>query len=140
MTEQVFYDIETLPDWQKNLVTGFRKGEMTIMMAGRQAGKSTLNSAVFKRLWDDIYKERPVTDLVLTEARLHGGRYYCVQPEGGSWPDMEAWCIETFGAPGEVWPNQDFVWPECPRWTQNNRKFWFRNERDRDWFIIKWRS
>ena len=110
------------------------------MMASRNAGKSTITNAAFRRLWEDIFAERPITDLVLTESRVHGSRYYCVRPEGGVWKDMEAWCIETFGEPGEIWPNQDFVWPEVPRWMQNNRKFWFRNEKDRDWFVIKWNS
>ena len=133
----------TLHPWQEKMLVdiesgGFKPGEMVIMMSGRQAGKSTFNSAAFKRLWDDIYKTRPVEDLVLTEQKLHGARYYCVEPVGGNWLDMEEWAITTFGPPGEVWPSQDFVWPEVPRWVGNNRKFWFRNERDRTMFIMRW--
>lgn len=115
------------------------KGRGLIQMTGRQAGKSVLNSAAFQRMWNDLYAERPVTDLILTETKLHGARYYCVQPEGGNWKDMEAWTKQTFGEPGDVWPSQDFAWPESPRWVQNNRKFWFRNEADRTMFVMKWR-
>ncbi len=136
---------DKLHPWQQKLIVdiesgGFKHGEVCVMMAGRQTGKSHFSAAAFKRLWEDIYKERPVTDLILTEGRVHGARYYCVEPEGGVWKDMETWCTETFGEPGEIWPSQDFVWPEIPRWMQNNRKFWFRSERDRDWFIIRWRA
>lgn len=107
------------------------------MSAGRQMGKSHLTQQVIDRLMRDL-NNQPISDLMLTEQTLHGARYYCVQPVGGSWLDMEAWTTSTFGPPGDVWPNQDFVWPEVPRWVQNNRKFWFRNAKDRDWFILKW--
>lgn len=135
---------DKLYPWQEKLLvdieSGWKKGEMTIMMSGRNTGKSVISSVAFKRLWDDMFKPQPITDLVLTEGKVHGARYYCVQPEGGVWTEMEAWCRESFGEPGEIWPSQDFVWPEVPRWMQNNRKFWFRSEKDRDWFIIRWRA
>lgn len=117
-----------------------KKGEVKILMAGRNVGKSQFSAQAFKRLWDDIYKERPVTDLILTETRVSGSRYYCVEPEGGNWANMSEWCKATFGEPGDMWNAHDWVWPEHARWMENNRKFWFRNERDRDWFIIKWRA
>lgn len=119
---------------------GFRPGELVVMMAGRQVGKSMFSSAVFQRMWDDIHKPRPVEDLVLNEQPVHGARYYTVEPVGGSWAEMEEWCKTTFGEPGDMWESNDWCWPESARWLQNNRKFWFRTERDRDWFILKWRS
>lgn len=132
-----------LQPWQKKILLdiesgGFKPGEMTIMMSGRRTGKSVLTSQMFKRMMDDIMNQ-PVRDLILTETKLHGARYYCVQPEGGNWIEMESWVMKTFGEPGEIWPNQDFAWPECPRWVMNNRKFWFRNEADRTMFVMKWR-
>lgn len=129
-----------LHDWQKDLLKqleGKKPGEITIMMAGRQTGKSLFN-AMWKRMYDDIYN-RPVTDLILSEGRVHGAKYHCVQPEGGNWAAMEAWCKDTFGEPGEIWPKDDFAWPDSARWLQNNRKFWFRNEADRTLFVMKWR-
>lgn len=127
--------------WQMDMLKklqGVKPGEMTIMMSGRQQGKSMFSSQAFKRLMDDMMN-RPIENLVLTERKLHGARYYCVEPVGGFWPDMEAWAIEAFGSPGEIWPKDDFAWPESPRWVQNNRMFWFRNEADRTMFVLKWR-
>lgn len=115
-----------------------KKGEFTIMMSRRGSGKSIINSVAFKRLWDDLHR-RPIEDLILTEQPVHGARYYCVQPQGGTWSDMEEWCKQTFGDPGDMWESNDWVWPETARWMQNNRKFWFRNERDRTLFILRWR-
>lgn len=90
-----------------------------------------------KRLMDDLMN-RPLEDLLLTERPVHGARYYCVEPIGGNWKDMEEWCHSTYGPVGDIWETSDFVWPEAARWLCNNRKFWFRNEADRTMFIMKW--
>lgn len=128
--------------WQKDFLKtleGYKPGEMTIFMSGRRSGKSVMSSVqAWKRMMDDIYN-RPVEELILTEGRIHGSRYHCVEPKGGSWLEMEKWCRATFGEPGEVWPKDDFNWPDTMRWAMNNRKFWFRNESDRTLFVMKWR-
>jgi len=77
-------------------------------------------------------------DLELSEGRIHGAKYYIVRPWGSvTWLTMEAWAIETFG------PAIDSIWAASPgliygRWYMNNSKFWFRNEEDRTWFILRW--
>lgn len=126
--------------WQLDLIDKMQKykGRGCLQITGRQVGKSAFTAQVWKKMMDDIYN-RPVENLILTENRIGGARYYCVQPVGGNWIDMEAWVTAKFGQPGEIWPNHDFVWPEMPRWVQNNRKFWFRNEADRTMFVLKWR-
>lgn len=151
-SKTVVYDIETecmsapaLHDWQKNLFTvaaGFKPGEMAVMTAGRGTGKSVLASTQFQTMWNSIFnpKPEPISDLILEENRASGARYYTVEPVGGTWAEMEAWCRTAFGEPGDLWATQDFVWPEAARWMQNNRKFWFRSIKDRDWFIMRWRS
>ena len=151
-SKTVVYDIETecvsapaLYEWQKGLFTtavGFKPGEMAIMTAGNGTGKSVLASTQFQTMWNSIFnpKPEPISDLILEESRASGARYYTVEPVGGTWADMEAWCRTAFGEPGDLWATQDFVWPEAARWMQNNRKFWFRSIKDRDWFIMRWRS
>ena len=119
------------------------KGRGVIQITGRQTGKSVLNSMfsgqALQRLIDDVLN-RPVEDLLLSEGTVYGSRYYTVEPIGGSWLEMETWCYDTFGDPGDkIWDSGPAPLP-AKRWYMNNRKFWFRNEKDRDWFIIKWRS
>jgi hypothetical protein len=96
-----------------------------------------LTDQALTRLMADI-NANPISDLQLSEGRVYGSRYYCVEPIGGSWPEMELWCYETFGDTGAIWgestPNP------AQRWYGNNRKFWFKELKDRDWFIIKWNS
>ena len=93
---------------------------------------------IIKRLEEDLLS-RPIEDLVMSEGRIHGSRYYCVEPVGGNWKTIETWARSTYGEPGDMWPKDDFNWPDNMRWAMNNRKFWFRNEADRTMFIMKWR-
>jgi hypothetical protein len=93
--------------------------------------------AAYKRLFDDIY-QRPVEDLILSEGTVYGARYYCVHPVGGSWMEMEVWCLDTFGDPGSKMWGEDKAPEPALRWYMNNRKFWFRTEKDRNWFIVRW--
>ena len=82
----------------------------------------------------------PVTDLVLSEGRVYGARYYTVQPVGGNWLDMETWCHEIFGTTSSIWEETKNLTPKpLQRWYMNNSKFWFREEADREWFVMRWR-
>ena len=118
---------------------GIKQGQLTLTMSGRRAGKSQLSSVAFQRLWDELH-HRPVEDLVLSEGTVYGARYYCVEPVGGSWHDMEAWSVETFGSAGDkIWDSGPAPLP-AKRWYMKNRKFWFRTEKDRNWFVLRWRS
>ena len=126
-----------LEPWQQRALKQF-KGRGTVQITGRNAGKSHWTNVAIKRLMDDL-NSRPIEDLVLSEGRVYGARYYCVEPIGGHWLDMETWCLDTFGSPGDSIWGSDIPQPAC-RWYANNRKFWFRDEKDRDWFIIRWNS
>lgn len=82
--------------------------------------------------------------LELDEGRVFGARYWVVHPIaswdldgdwGGvdAWHRMVEWTVETFGPTPE-----DGVWVSGQRWYVNNARFYFRNEQDRDWFILRW--
>ena len=131
--------------WQKRLLMdiesgGFNAGELTIMMAGRQTGKSHFNAQALKRLMEDMLVN-PLEELTLSEGTVYGSRYYCVQPIGGNWWEMEKWCKATMGDAGKsIWGHDPKKAPlPNERWYMNNRKFWFREEKDRTMFIMKWR-
>lgn len=119
---------------------GFKYGEMMTMTAGRNTGKSMMSQ--YAAMFNDIFKPQPLTDLKLDEGRVYGARYFTIEPVGGSWRDMEAWCTETFGAHGgAIWGHDPKKPPfPCKRWYMNNSKFWFREVKDRDWFLLRWRS
>ncbi len=125
--------------WQIDLLDKMTryKGRGFVMTTGRQMGKSVLSSRAFQRLWDDIHN-RPIEDLKLSEGKVYGSRYYCIEPVGGSWLRMETWCIDTFGSSGSAWDKDKAPQPNA-RWYMNDRKFWFRDEKDRMIFVLKWR-
>lgn len=125
--------------WQQEFfekMTKF-KGRGVVQITGRNAGKSYWTSQAIQRLMDDIAK-RPIEDLVLSEGTVYGSRYYCVEPIGGSWLEMESWCLDYFGTNGSAWDKDKAPEPNA-RWYMNDRRFWFREEKDRTMFILKWR-
>ena len=126
--------------WQMELLEKMYKykGQGMIQITGRNTGKSNFSAQALKRLWEDIAWS-PVQDIVLSEGTVYGARYYTAQPVGGNWREMEAWCYETFGNSGEnIWGEKEAPEP-AQRWYMNNRKFWFRDDRDRMIFVLKWR-
>lgn len=129
----------SLQPWQLDLIKKMTqyKGRGIVQITGRGVGKGDFSAQAFKRLIDDIWYS-PLQKIVLSEGTVYGSRYYTAEPVGGNWREMEAWCYETFGNPG------DALWGEkapepAYRWYMNNRKFWFRDEQDRLIFVLKWR-
>ena len=95
-----------------------------------------------KQLADDIDKQvlksmGYVFDFYLEygEGRVAGARYLTVAPMNaeGMWSDMMEWMVTTFGP-----TDKEGVWTPGQRWYANNAKFWFRNQKDRDWFVLRW--
>lgn len=75
-------------------------------------------------------------ELVISEGRVYGSRYLTVHPTNGNqWNNMMQWAVDTFGP-----SSSDGVWTPNMRWYANNAKFWFRNQKDLDWFIMRWSS
>ncbi len=62
--------------------------------------------------------------------------YYVVKPRGMlgnrdfDWQDMLEWCLYTFGPSEGVWTSNE-------RWYCNNARFYFKYEKDRDWFLMR---
>ena len=129
-----------IPDWQTpvlNKLQGIKPSQLILTMAGRGTGKSVMNGAAFLRLWDDIHN-RPVERLILSEGTVYGSSYYCVEPVGGSWTEMELWCMQAFGeTTGSIYGEN--VPEPAQRWYMNNRSFWFRDDADRLMFVMRWR-
>ena len=124
--------------WQQQVLDKIikYKGRELTQITGRGVGKSSMQA--YMRLWNDI-QQHPVEDLKLTEGTVYGARYYCVEPVGGAWIDMEVWCMDVFGtAESSIWSESASPKP-AQRWYMNNRKFWFRDEADQLMFVMRWR-
>ena len=76
--------------------------------------------------------------MLLGHGTVYDAQYYTVAPPMGlmPWRDMTVWCIETFGpSTGSIW---GAIQDPGERWYANNAKFWFREEADRNWFLLRW--
>ena len=73
--------------------------------------------------------------LEYSTGRAFGHDYLTVAPMNaeGKWSDMMEWMVTTFGPTAK-----DGVWTPDQRWYANNAKFWFRDQKDRDWFVLRW--
>lgn len=90
-----------------------------------------------------VYVEVGLMEIICHEGRVFGSRYYTAGPKFDSpflsidirkeWDNMMLWCVETFG-PSPI----NGVWTPNARWYANNAKFWFRQKKDLEWFILRW--
>jgi hypothetical protein len=73
--------------------------------------------------------------LEYSTGKVFGQEYLTVAPMNaeGLWDDMMEWMVKTFGPTAK-----DGVWTADQRWYANNAKFWFRDQKDRDWFVLRW--
>ena len=120
--------------WQQNIFD-----KLMITMAGRARGKSVWTQQAIDQLMRDV-NSQSVTDLILSEGTVYGARYYCVEPIGSDWMEIEQWVTDTYGySQSSIWGETDRPAPRPgERWYADNRKFLFRNEADRTLFILRW--
>ena len=95
-----------------------------------------------KRLADDIDKGilmsmGYVFDYYLeySTGKVFGHDYLTVAPMNaeGKWGDMMEWMVNSFGP-----THKDGAWTPNQRWYANNVCVWFRDAKDRDWFVLRW--
>jgi hypothetical protein len=79
-------------------------------------------------------------ELILEQGIAFEQDYYMIYVNGRSvygdyniWNDMIEWATDTFGP-----TPKDGVWSPGARWYVNNARFWFREECDREWFVLRW--
>jgi hypothetical protein len=113
--------------WQKLM------SKHVAMMSGRRLGKTQMAN------WEQIRAElNELYRLEIDTGTVYGQEYYTVMPKGWMWRDFEwndlrEWCDETFGP-----TPADGIWTPDQRWYVNSERFWFKNQKDRDWFVLRW--
>ncbi len=66
------------------------------------------------------YLAKDGTEYISVE--VDGQQYYGDYP---TWLAMIDWAVKTFGA-------------EADRWQVSNKRFWFRDKQDLEWFLLRW--
>ena len=126
-TKSLPYQLEF---FKKLTVSGIKPGELTVMMAGRRTGKSMYIGKLLQE-WSDSHNP---SKLVLGEGTAFGVKYHLAEPVGMDWVAILKWSTETFGEMSHVKDG------DKGRWYINNRTLYFRNLKDRDWFVLRWNS
>ncbi len=103
----------SLQTWQKDLIGGFKKGEMAIVSASRNTGKSTFTAATLRKLLDDMESLDPNFE-VLTTGTVDGKPWYTITCK----KDVSIWIREN-GVENSEW--SDYV---------DNQWMWHRNRLD----------
>jgi hypothetical protein len=83
---------------------------------------------------DEFYIEFPVEKRLETGYADNQPKWpYWVRPHNydeKEWYDMDKWLLNIMG---------DNNWhKENARWVGSNRKYWFRDDQDRTFFILRW--
>ena len=98
------------------------------MAAGRQYSKTDITNMATRWI-DEINVKRLETGYADNQPKWP----YWVKPCNYSayeWLDMSEWVVATFG-------HSDWS-VEHGRWVGSNQKYWFRDEADRTFFILRW--
>lgn len=94
---------------------------MTIRVYGANGGWAAIRSITYNgtgHIYDEPYHQ--VTPIV----------------SNGEWSKMISWCVETYGVCShEKGPG---VWTPSQRWYANNSRFWFKDKKDCEWFLLRW--
>jgi len=153
MTKQtVVFDLETMnaisgmEKWHmeilKNLSGGIPAGTMNVFSAGRQTGKSMLNTYTLKVLKNRYYGTNLCKEIMLpmepaSKYKFSRAKWHTVDIGMGSWKlgreynDIIAWCNKTFGAH----PKKQDAWS---RWWVGIGQIYFRDEQDLVLYKLKW--
>lgn len=119
--------------WQKRMLAMMASTDKAVLNVARQSGKSSATAAIGKLLqeWSDNHSPKK---LVLGKGTAFGVGYHLVEPVGMDWVAILKWCTETFGEMSHIRDGDN------GRWYINNRTIYFRNLKDRDWFVLRWNS
>lgn len=78
--------------------------------------------------------------LTITTGTVYGKVYNVIQVHNSElygpsniWNEMITWAVDTFGP-----TPYDGVWTSDARWYVNNAKFWFKDKKDLEWFLLRW--
>jgi hypothetical protein len=122
--------------WDRLNQGGFKQGQMTLYSAGRQTGKSMLNSLYGSTGIKSLYYNNLCNEIMLpmkpaSKYRFSRAKWY----EAKVSRDQQAafaWCVKQFGPE----PKNTDAWT---RWYFNvDRTFRFRDAKDYEWFILRW--
>jgi hypothetical protein len=114
--------------WNRLSQGGFKQGQMMIISAGRQTGKSYLNQWYGNNLCKEIFLPmKPEPKYKFTRAN-----WYVAEYDNKHHFEVLEWCAQQFGP----YPERPDAWS---RWVNMySEKIHFRDEKDYVFFMLRW--
>lgn len=110
---------------------GFKPGEMFLVSAGRQTGKSYLNK-MYGKLWNNNLCKEIMLTHPEPKYKFTRANWFVAEFDDRYYFEVEAWCSQQFGPH----PARPDAWS---RWFHKyENKIHFSNEKDYQWFLLKW--
>ncbi len=122
-----------LEPYQQTIKTAIEDGSKVVLSTARQMGKSDLNWKHIQDLLVNVLHKN-MSQLIIDTGTVFGEEYWSVEPVGGDWLAIMEWCHKTYGNHSD--PRKE----PGGRWYTESRKIWFREQKDRDWFVLRWNS
>lgn len=124
---------------------GFKAGEMMIISAGRQTGKSMLNQYYGKLYNNNLCQEIMLTGqkhlrctlgalnrLPVNKYKFSRANWYVAEYDNKHHFEVLEWCAQQFGP----CPKRPDAWS---RWVNKySEKIHFRDAKDYEWFLLRW--
>jgi hypothetical protein len=112
---------------------GFKAGQMIIYSGGRQTGKSTLNQ-YYGKLWsnNNLCKEIFLPMKPEPKYKFSRAKWYVVDYNWRDYDAVREWCTQQFGPH----PKNPDAWSRW--WHSYADTIRFRDEKDYQWFLLRW--
>ena len=120
------------------LERGFKAGQISVISAGRQTGKSYYTKVLKNRIYDtNLCKEIVMPTTPEPKYKFSRAKWHTVDIGVGAWKlgreynEIIAWCNDTFGPH----PARSDAWS---RWWVGVGQIYFRDERDFVLYQLRW--
>jgi hypothetical protein len=123
--------------WDRLNQGGFKQGQMSLYSAGRQTGKSTLNTWFQNNLCEEIMlpgypKTSNSLKKLMPKYKFSRANWYVAEFDWVHHGEVLEWCAQQFGPH----PARPDAWS---RWyNKYSEKIHFRDEKDYQWFLLRW--
>jgi len=119
--------------WDKINQGGFKKGEMMLITAGRQTGKSYYQKMLLNKIYGtNLCKEIFLPMKPAPKYKFSRAKWYEADYDWIHYDEVRKWCTEQFGPH----PTQHDAWS---RWDHRYEgRIYFRDQKDYNWFVLRW--
>ena len=134
-TTEGIYPFQTYQQALYNKISqgGFKTGAMQIISSGRQSGKSIYYNNLCKEIMLPGYPKTSIAlKKLMPKYQFSRANWYVADYNWIHQGEVYEWCTQQFG-PHPMYPDAWSRW-----YNKYSEKIHFRDEKDYEWFVLKW--